>query len=241
MSESVNAFDPLERYVSDPSALRKALDESNAIVDGFWTLSAFVSGEKAFPERLKRPPLRIIIPRKNDWVPISTVLESNGYQLRGNYRAPRGGVLFVRENDDNLSLEFDDEKDLGWKNPESLQAKTLHRVMSEGFGCFMTSKYAVLVCGLQPRSADGDPIEKMRKSIVARYETQPQGSAKERWTKLDDRIYSIVEVEDVATERDSFNRFLSDTDVFSVLSELTRSIIFSESNEQFGNTTSQAV
>ncbi|EMT69291.1 hypothetical protein FOC4_g10000603 [Fusarium odoratissimum] len=241
MSESVNAFDPLERYVSDPSALRKALDESNALVDGFWTLSAFVSGEKVFLERLKRHPLRIIIPRKNNWVPISTVLESDGYQLRGNYRAPHGGVLFVRENDDNLSLEFDDEKDLGWKNSKSLQAKTLHRVMSEGFGCFMTSKYAVLVCGLQPRSADGDPIEKMRKSIVARYETQPQGSAKERWTKLGDRICSIVEVEDVDTERDSFNKFLSGTDVFSMLSELTQSIIFSESNEQFDNTTSQAV
>jgi hypothetical protein len=221
MSESVNTLDPLERYVSDPSALRKALGESNAIVDGFWTLSAFVSGDKAFPERLKRPPLRIIIPRKNDWKPISTVLESNGYLLRGNDRAPHGGVLFVRKNDDNLSLEFDDEKDLGWKNSESLQAKTVHRVMSEGFGCFMTSKYAVLVCGLQPRSADGDPIEKMRKSIVARYETQPQGSAKERWTKLGDRIYSIVEVGDVATERDSFNGFLSDTNVFSFLSALT--------------------
>jgi hypothetical protein len=73
--------------MSDPGAPRKALDESNAIVDGFWTLSTFVDGDKAFPESLKRPPLRIIIPSRNRWIKIREILEGNDYQLRGNDRA----------------------------------------------------------------------------------------------------------------------------------------------------------
>jgi hypothetical protein len=211
----------LERFSNDPRTFRKALDKLNGVADGLWIFSMFVGSDTAFLKNPKPSSLRITIPRDKRWAQFGTFLQNDGYQIFGNDRAPPGGVLFARQDRDELSLELDDKEDLDWKSSESLPAKTIRRVTSRGFGCFMTSKYAVLVCGLQPRSTDEDVIKEIRKSIVARYEAQPQGSAKERWTKLGDMIYSIVELGDVATERDSFNGFLSDTNVFSFLSALT--------------------
>jgi hypothetical protein len=72
----------------------------------------------------------------------------------------------------------------------------------------MTSKYAILSCKLEYRSADQGPIEQLRKEIVARYETPPQEKDKRRWRKLANRIYSVVELDGLTTEDGSFNGFL---------------------------------
>jgi hypothetical protein len=225
MSEKEKTFDdPLARYVSDPSAFRKALDEANAIVEGFWILSAFIGGDEACLERLKDKTLRIIVPRGNSWTSISNILEDNDYKLRSDARAPPygGEILFVRKNDDNLSLKFG--PDLDWNNHNSMQFNVMLKAMSNEFGCFMTSKYGVLVCDLRPPSAKQGYIEELRKAMVARCEKSRQGSAKERYLKHENAMYSVMEFDDLKTDSNSFNGFLSNSNILSDLSKMHQSL-----------------
>ena len=216
--------DPLARYVSDPSAFRKALDEANAIVEGFWILSAFIGGDEACLERLKDEKLCITVPRGNSWKSISNILEDNDYQLQGDGRAPPygGEILFVRKNNDNLSLKFD--LDLYWTNHESLQLKATLRAMSKELGCFMTSKYGVLVCDLRPLSAEQAYIKELREAMVARCEKSRQGSAKERYLKHENAMYSVMEFDDLKADSNSFNGFLSNSNILSDLSKMHQSL-----------------
>lgn len=212
MSEGKAPVDPLARYIEDPNELkdfRKALEGTDAIVQGRSTLSVFCDDFKP----RKKFQLSIVIHKDTDWTPIWTVLEKNQYELCAS---PGGGLLFSRRNQDDLLLIFYGEGDLGWKHENSLQKVAIRETKAQGLGCFMTSKYAILFCPLaRQKSKD---MEDIRQSIRSRYNARSGGSGAQRWAEIDDTLICVEEVSDLAVTPDSFNWYLSSTPIAQVSS-----------------------